>query len=200
MALLHLTSKDYIVSQWSGGATTQVAIAPAGASYAERTFLWRVSSASVDADESDFTPLPDYHRWISTLVGEMTLSHNGGKTITLSPYEVHQFDGGADTHSWGRCTDFNLMLRKGAAQGSIRSLRISAGAAQAIGPEDAAIEQFPSCALLLFCGEGTAVVTLGSERVLVAAFEAVLLDDAASRLLTVEAVENTAFMVAEIWN
>ena len=45
MALIHVTPDQYIVSQWSGGTTTQVAIAPEGAVYADRDFLWRISSA-----------------------------------------------------------------------------------------------------------------------------------------------------------
>ena len=54
--MLRLTQKDYVVSQWSGGTTTQIAIAPQGAQYGDRTFLWRLSSATVDLDASDFTP------------------------------------------------------------------------------------------------------------------------------------------------
>ena len=69
MALLHLTKSNYIISQWSGGTTTQLAIAPEGAVYADRDFLWRISSATVDLEESDFTALPDYVRLISVLDG-----------------------------------------------------------------------------------------------------------------------------------
>ena len=65
MRFTHLTSKDYVVSNWSGGKTIQIAIAPEGAVYADRDFLWRVSSATADLDESDYTPLPDYERWLS---------------------------------------------------------------------------------------------------------------------------------------
>ena len=70
--MLRLTQKDYVVSQWSGGTTTQIAIAPQGAQYGDRTFLWRLSSATVDLDASDFTPLPDYHRLISPFRGAMS--------------------------------------------------------------------------------------------------------------------------------
>ena len=100
--ITHLTQADYQISQWSGGTTTQIAIAPQGALYADRDFLWRLSSATVDLDESDFTPLPDYHRLIAPLRGEMELTHDGGPLISLAPYQVHAFDGGADTHSRGR--------------------------------------------------------------------------------------------------
>ena len=74
MTLTHLTPADYVTTQWSGGATTQLAIAPKGAVYADRDFLWRLSSATVELDESDFTPLPAYDRVISTLRGDMVLA------------------------------------------------------------------------------------------------------------------------------
>lgn len=198
MALIHVTPDHYIVSQWSGGTTTQVAIAPEGAVYADRDFLWRISSASVDLDESDFTALPAYHRWISTLKGGMTLSHEGGEKIMLAPYEVHQFDGGIDTHSWGRCTDFNLMLRKGKCQGVVRSAKIAAGESQTIPFESAPSEQFPSADLLIFCGEGKATVMLGDETVALEASHSALVKNAAGVSVTVSAQEDSAFMIAEV--
>ena len=55
--------EDYVCSVWSDGTTTQLLIAPEGAHYAARDFLWRVSSATVELDESDFTPLPARHQY-----------------------------------------------------------------------------------------------------------------------------------------
>ena len=198
MALFHMTPDNYIVSKWSGGTTTQVAIAPEGAVYADRDFLWRISSASVDLDESDFTALPDYHRWISTLKGGMTLSHEGGEKIVLAPYQVHQFDGGVDTHSWGRCTDFNLMLRKGKCLGVVRSAKIAAGESQTITFESAPSEQFPNADLMIFCGEGKATVKLGEEFVELAGLHAALVKDAVGVSVTVTAQEDASFMIAEV--
>jgi environmental stress-induced protein Ves len=155
--LQKLTKDDYIVSSWSGGTTTQLAIFPPGARYADRNFLWRVSSATVELDESDFTPLPDYDRLISTLEGEIVLTHNGGAPIRLRPFEIHAFSGADATHSTGRCTDFNLMLRHGKAAGSMELLKLTetptvlSAAAHSL-RHDAA-EQ-----LLLCCIEGTAQI------------------------------------------
>ncbi len=120
--LQKLTKPDYLVSSWSGGTTTQLAIFPPDANYADRDFLWRVSSATVDLEESDFTPLPDYERLISTLEGEIELTHNGGEARKLRPLEVHAFSGADATHSRGRCRDFNLMLRRGRVTGSMEPL------------------------------------------------------------------------------
>ena len=198
MALFHMTPDNYIVSQWSGGTTTQVAIAPEGAVYADRDFLWRISSASVDLDESDFTALPDYHRWISTLKGGMTLSHEGGEKIVLAPYECHQFDGGVDTHSWGRCTDFNLMLRKGKCQGAVRSAKLAAGERMTVCFESAPSQQFPNAELMIFCGEGKANAKLGEESVELGELHAALVKGAVGACVTLTAHEDSCFMIAEV--
>ena len=51
--------KDMNTSYWSGGTTTEIFIMPEGASYKDRDFLFRISTARVEKPESDFTLLPD---------------------------------------------------------------------------------------------------------------------------------------------
>ena len=65
------------VSRWSGGTTTQLAIWPEGAVYAERNFVWRVSSARVETQESEFTSLPGVARCLMVLDGTLHLEHEG---------------------------------------------------------------------------------------------------------------------------
>ena len=197
MALIHLKQTDYNISQWSGGTTTQLAIAPEGAIYAQRDFLWRISSATVDLEESDFTALPDYHRWISTLEGGMRLSHEKGTPIELLPYQIHQFDGGIDTHSWGKCTDFNLMLRKGKTAGKVRALFLKDGETQTVTfeqPDPA----FANCQLLIFCGQGSAQVDENGEKILLAQGESVYEAQAADAALTITAQGDCSFMIAQM--
>jgi environmental stress-induced protein Ves len=123
--MLKTTIEDQVQSQWSGGSTTQIAISPKGALYADRQFLWRVSSATVDLPESTFTPLPDYNRLTAILDGEeMDVHHEGQEPIRLKHYQVHFFDGGWPTTAKGRCTDFNLMLRKGKAEGGMAVMEL----------------------------------------------------------------------------
>ncbi len=112
MNILHLTEKDYKTSGWSGGTTTEVFIWPEKASYAAREFLFRISSARVDLEESDFTPLPGITRYITPLTGGFTLTHEAGAPIVLGPLaKPYRFDGGIPTHCLGTATDFNLMLK-----------------------------------------------------------------------------------------
>ena len=118
-----LTREDYATTNWSGGTTTQLSIAPKGAVYADRDFLWRLSSATVELDHSDFTPLPDYNRFLSVLEGEIQLKIDADEPVPVSPGKVVAFDGGVPVESWGQCVDFNLMVRKGKGEGCVVELR-----------------------------------------------------------------------------
>ncbi len=106
-------SGNYLTSQWSGGKTTQLAIYPEKSDYAEQDFIWRLSSATVETPESDFTKLPDYKRILLILKGEMMLSYENGNTVTLKEFEQESFDGALSTKSFGKAKDFNLMYKKG---------------------------------------------------------------------------------------
>lgn len=187
-----LTPDDYVTTQWSGGSTTQLMIAPAGAVYADRDFLWRVSSATVEAEESNFTPLPDYRRILSTVRGDISLSHDGGDAVTLHPGDIHAFDGAAVTRSVGRCTDFNLMLRKGGADGSVSALDLAPG--HAVFRAEARAET-----VLLYCTGGTVDVSHGASRRRLRAGETLLVRDPAGEPLDLACPEAARLMVAQIW-
>lgn len=124
-----LTQAQYSVTSWSGGTTTQLAISPADAVYADRDFLWRLSSARVELEHSDFTPLPDYNRLLSVLDGTLELKAGEGARFPLPALTVYAFDGGTPVESWGQCTDFNLMLRKDRCRGNLQALTLAPGAA-----------------------------------------------------------------------
>ena len=112
MKILHLTEKDYKVGLWSGGSTTELFIWPEGADYSKREFTFRVSSARVDLEESDFTPLMGVTRYITPLTGGFTLTHPGCAPMVMGPLsEPYRFSGEIPTHCVGKATDFNLMLK-----------------------------------------------------------------------------------------
>lgn len=112
MRILHLTEKDYKVGLWSGGSTTELFIWPEGADYAKREFTLRVSSARVDLEESEFTPLMGVTRYITPLSGGFTLTHPGSGAVVMGPMaEPYRFSGEIPTHCVGKATDFNLMLK-----------------------------------------------------------------------------------------
>lgn len=198
MNLSHLKPADYVISTWSGGTTTQVAIAPEGAVYADRDFIYRVSSATVDLEVSDFTALPDYNRLISTLQGEIDVTHNDGEAIHLAPYHVHAFDGGWNTRSVGKCRDFNLMMRKDVCGGRMAAVTVSADAPAVVTMEDTA-KGYAHVDAYLYCGEGEAVVEAEGKSVTLLAGESAMGKDAAGASLRVSTNSAAKLMLVQAW-
>lgn len=193
----HFTRAQYITTAWSGGTTTQLAIAPEGAVYADRKFLWRLSSAQVELEHSDFTPLPDYDRLISVLKGELELKIGQGERGALEACTVRGFDGGVPVESWGRCVDFNLMLRKGACQGIVQPITLPAGGSCQWAAPVSAPQDYPNLTLALYCAEGD--LTLPGAGARAAAGELLLCERADASLLRLESQAGAAVMAAVIY-
>lgn len=121
-----IEGKNFKPQRWSGGTTTEFFIYPEKSSYAARNFDFRLSMATVEVEESDFTPLPDIFRKTLILEGEITLSHNDDEAVKYGKHDVATYDGGWKTKSVGKCTDFNLMT-KGRQYGSLEAKTLEAG-------------------------------------------------------------------------
>lgn len=118
-----IKNEDLIVTEWSSGKTTQIYIYPEDANYKNKNFKFRISSATIDLEESEFTKLESVYRFITPLDKKLKLTHNNRDYIELEPFQVYGFDGGLDTTSYGASRDFNLMLANG-AKGSLVSIYI----------------------------------------------------------------------------
>jgi len=115
-----IIKKDYYkTSLWSGGKTTELYIYPEKATYENRNFLFRLSSATVELEKSNFTPLEGIKRFIAPIDASLKLFHQD-QEVYLKPYDCYAFDGGIKTRSEGKVTDFNLMLSK-ETSGSLES-------------------------------------------------------------------------------
>ncbi len=79
-------------SSWGGGSTAELLILPAGSSYSERNFDYRISLASIDQPGSAFTFLPGIDRLITGLDGILDLEVNG-KPVSLWQGQVLAFRG-----------------------------------------------------------------------------------------------------------
>ncbi|MBK5261967.1 MAG: HutD family protein [Peptostreptococcaceae bacterium] len=112
MELKILKAEDNLTSSWSGGTTAQISIYPESSAYEKRDFIWRISSATVEAEESDFTQLTDFDRILMVLEGEVVLSHEAERVSRLSQYQQDRFEGACHTKSFGKIKDFNVMYRK----------------------------------------------------------------------------------------
>ena len=186
-----LSKEQYVATPWSGGVTNQLAIDPEGAVYADRDFLWRLSSATIELEHSDFTPLPGYDRYLSVLKGEIRVKMGEGEPFTLSPLQVCQFDGGIPVESWGTCTDYNLMLRRGQCTGSLECLH-PAGALVWRLPERKG--EYPRRCAALYCARGT--LALPEAGLTAQAGQLLLCRDVDREELTLEGSEDAAVMAA----
>lgn len=115
--------KEFKTSLWSGGSTTELYIYPEDAQYKEGNFQCRISSATVEVDQSEFTSLPGVKRYLSIFSGHLDMIHGEADKVSLEPYEVDCFDGGVSTVSYGKVVDFNLMLKNG-ADGKMEAVKL----------------------------------------------------------------------------
>lgn len=109
-----VTANHFLISSWSGGTTTQLIIFPEGASLSERNFDWRISSAVVETEESDFTVFDGYERILIPLEGSLEMEHqteNGILNQSVNTFELARFKGSWKTHGKGKLTDFNLIFK-----------------------------------------------------------------------------------------
>ena len=113
MEILLYKERDNKVSRWSGGVTRQLAIFPEDRVFANRDFGWRLSTAEVEKEETEFTHFPLYDRILMVLEGEVILSFEGERVSRLRRLEQDRFGGEVKTRSFGLIRDFNLIYRKG---------------------------------------------------------------------------------------
>jgi len=104
-----ITSEHFKPSPWSGGTTLELFIHPPGADYQQRNFQFRLSTATVETEKSDFTLLPGISRKLMVLEGSISLSHEDRYSRQLEKFDIDSFEGDWKTSSLGKCTDFNLM-------------------------------------------------------------------------------------------
>lgn len=125
MEVFIFDNRHFINSLWSGGSTKQLYIFPAQASYAERNFEVRLSTAKVEVNKSTFTQLAGVNRKLMILDGEINICHQNQYSKQLKPFDVDSFKGDWKTTSIGTCTDFNVMTT-GNRKSKLFSLQISA--------------------------------------------------------------------------
>lgn len=98
-----------MANHWSGGQTFEYFIAPETASYADRDFEFRISSASIEMIPSDFTRFPGYFRYLVMLDTDLSLEINGERRVCLQN-EILRFDSNDQVISHTSGTDFNWMI------------------------------------------------------------------------------------------
>jgi environmental stress-induced protein Ves len=140
-----LTPADYRRMPWrnGGGATTEILIAPEGASASGERFLYRLSIADV-AGDGPFSRFDGYDRHIMLLAGAgMTLACAAHGRIELrTPFEPHAFSGDWDVEGTlvaGAVRDLNLMVDRARATSTLDVQRLEAARSFACDPGNVCI-------------------------------------------------------------
>lgn len=115
MDVIIIKKEDVIISNWSGGDSRQYFIYPPNSDYSARDFDIRISLAtSTLGEESEYTKLDNYTRYLVMLEGKCLVKHKEHHEIMMHPYqEIDVFDGGWESSGKGKMVDFNMMLSKG---------------------------------------------------------------------------------------
>lgn len=120
-----LTPESYRRMPWrnGGGTTTEIAIAPEGASVAGERFRYRVSIADVETD-GPFSRFEGYDRTIMLLAGAgMTLDCGEHGRIELrAPFEPRAFSGDWEVRGAlvaGAVRDFNVIVDRATASATL---------------------------------------------------------------------------------
>lgn len=110
-----IKKEDFITTKWAGGETTQFTIYPENANFADKDFIFRISSATFTSTESRFSDFSGYQRYILPLEGSIELYHQGLYKRQLDRYHVEYFDGSWDTFSKNTidCRDYNFIYKNG---------------------------------------------------------------------------------------
>lgn len=106
-----ISSKEQKIIHWSGGTSTELYIFPEESEFSERNFDFRISTATIEVENSEFTSLSGYLRKIMVLEGTLDLNHENHHSRSLKPFEQDAFSGDWKTTSVGKATDFNVIFR-----------------------------------------------------------------------------------------
>lgn len=118
-----IASKDLPSTSWKngGGSTREIAVFPSNASFDD--FVWRVSLAEVE-QAGAFSSFSGIDRQIVLTLGQNMILHNRSTqhSETLHPFKAYAF-AGEDIIDCelptGPTSDFNLMVRRDQATGSV---------------------------------------------------------------------------------
>lgn len=126
-----LKRRDYPLVNWknSKGKSAEIAIFPAGTSFAKDPFVWRLSSAQV-MEPGPFSEFPGYDRYLALVEGKsLKLQFSkSGKSQSIVPGEVCRFSGNDPISCElpaGAVTDLNLIVRQKAVRVEFKVLTLS---------------------------------------------------------------------------
>jgi environmental stress-induced protein Ves len=124
MKINYTPAHIFTTNAWANGTTTELVKYPPESDFVKRDFIFRMSTATVEAEESTFSDFSGLTRILMVLEGAITLIHEGRYQKHLNPYDQDTFDGSWSTKSIGKVRDFNLMCNH-QAEGKSRAFSLN---------------------------------------------------------------------------
>jgi environmental stress-induced protein Ves len=118
--------KDCKVVNWANGTSTELFVFPKDGNFQTHDFIFRISTATVEAEETTFSNFSSLTRILMILEGNINLIHEGRYSKQLAPFEQDTFDGSWPTKSQGKVRDFNVMFKENVA-GKVKHFTINEG-------------------------------------------------------------------------
>jgi environmental stress-induced protein Ves len=95
---------------WASGTSTELFVFPPTGNFQTREFDYRISTATVEAEETNFSDFSGLTRILLVLQGKLTLIHEDRYTKELATFDQDLFDGAWKIRSKGKVQDFNVMF------------------------------------------------------------------------------------------
>ena len=180
--------KDFHTKRWSGGTTTELFIYPPTSSLKKLDFDFRISTATIEVENSTFTPLPGVKRGFTLLEGKTKLKHEGHHQLEMKLNEVDEFLGEWKTSSEGKCTPFNLMTTNN-CKGNIHPLFLK---------RNMKTELQSKCDfILIYCNKGNGAV-LNEKQTELSENELIVLTDSSSDRITFQSHSDAHLVIVYI--
>jgi environmental stress-induced protein Ves len=123
MKQTYYPAEHFQAKAWANGTTTELVKFPFDSDFLKRDFIFRISTATVEAEESTFSDFSGLTRILMVLEGSITLIHEGRYQKQLKSYDQDTFDGSWSTRSIGKVRDFNVMFNE-QAKGQLRAFQL----------------------------------------------------------------------------
>ncbi|MCD6068844.1 MAG: hypothetical protein K0S33_3670 [Bacteroidetes bacterium] len=189
MKLYHITPDKQVTTDWSGGSSTQLAIFPFESDFKEQTFIFRISTATTNTQNSVFTSFPGYQRLLMVLEGKLHLDHTDQYTTALQPFDVDHFYGGWETKAEGQVRDFNVIFsEKDTEKAILEKKEISKGEAQLV-----SLQEFDFVGVFMLSGKTEAAETVLQENDFLLVERSLI-----ENILPVKALETSTFLLVRI--
>jgi environmental stress-induced protein Ves len=104
-----VTKECQKVSEWTGGTTSELLIFPENSTVSKQNFDYRISTAKVLVEKSEFTSFPNFNRKLAILEGKLKIQHNQSAWYFLESGDQTEFSGDWKTKSEGQVVDFNVI-------------------------------------------------------------------------------------------